>query len=205
MNTRYRLLMIFFTLMLWSFSVAAQQSKPRHPKPQAKPLPEEKAEPVVAPESHEEALRRVLSKLSEQIDTLALEVKKMRQETERNSTLLELALLEERLTRLEDKLDNAATTKANLDMQEVEVQRRQRNIQQELTLRGAAALRRDETEAALRQEFQRILESLHAQQSTLQTRITDLQTQADRLRFRIETLRKKADRLELKNDSETNK
>jgi hypothetical protein len=187
-----------------------QESKTRPARPTQKATAEEKAAEkitpeVVAQESSEEALRRALTNLSEQLDKLTLEVKRMRQESERNSTTLELALLEERLTRIEDKPDTAVTTKAGLDAQEIDVQRRLRNIQQEVTLRGGLALRRDEAEAALRQEFQRLLDSIHSQQSALQTRIGDLQGQADRLRFRIETLRKKADRLELKDEKQNDK
>jgi chromosome segregation ATPase len=187
--------------------VTRQDPKSKPPQAQsAKPASQEKVLPEVAiQESTDEALRRTLTGLAEQIDKLSLELKKMRQESERHSTLLELALLEERLTRIEDKIDNTVMTKANLDAQETDIQRRQRNISQELIFRGGQALRRDETEAALKQEFQRTLDSLHAQQSALQTRLTDLQAQADRLRFRIETLRKKADRLELKTESPNDK
>jgi hypothetical protein len=195
---------------LLSGSVRAQDSnrqeqQARPPRQNQRPTTPEKAEPqVVVQESSEELLRRTITNLSEQIDKLTGEVKKMRQDAERTSSVMELLLLEERLTRTEDKLDSSMTSKANLEAQEADIQRRQRNISQELMLRGGA-LRREDAEAAIRQEFQRTLESLRSQQTTLQTRISDLQAQADRLRFRIEVVRKKVERLELKNETPTEK
>jgi chromosome segregation ATPase len=200
------LLVSFFSLNAGAQEMTKQEAKSKSAQQNPRGAKEEKVLPeVVVPESSDDILRRALTNLSEQIDKLASEVKRLRQESERNSTLLELALLEERLTRIEDKIDSVVTTKANLEAQETDIQRRQRNIQQELTFRGGLALRRDEAEAALKQEFQRALDSIHAQQSVLQTRLNDLQTQADRLRFRIETLRKKADRLELKAEGQNDK
>jgi hypothetical protein len=107
-------------------------------------------------------------------------------------------LNEERLAKIEDKMDDAINYKAQLDNQEADIQRRTRNIQQELVLRGGPVLRRDEAEAALRQDFQRALENIRTQQTANQTRIADLQAQADRLKARIEALRKKSERLETK-------
>jgi hypothetical protein len=169
-----------------------------------RPISSEKPEPEVAQESSEEQLRRTLTNLSEQIDKLTAEVKRMRQDSERTSTVMELLLLEERLTKTEDKLESSIATKANLDAQETDIQRRQRNISQELMLRGGA-LRREDAEAAIKQELQRTLENIRAQQTAMQTRITDLQAQADRLRFRVEVLRRKVERLELKNESPSDK
>ncbi len=180
----------------------APRSKPARQNPKAANI--EKIEPEVVQETSDELLRRTITGLSEQIDKLTVEVKKMRQDSERTSTVMELLLLEERLTRIEDKLDSAMNAKANLDAQETDIQRRQRNISQELMLRGGA-LRREEAEAAIKLELQRALDNLRMQQSTLQTRIADLQTQADRLRFRSETLRKKVERIELKTENQTDK
>src|SRR5687767_9381510 len=90
----------------------------------------EKIVPEVAQETSDELFRRTITNLSEQIDKLTVEVKKMRQDAERTSTVMELLLLEERLTRIEDKLDSAMLTKANLDAQETDIQRRQRNLSQ---------------------------------------------------------------------------
>lgn len=192
----------FFVATSQAQDLNKQTTKPVRQTP--KVVGPEKVEPEVVQETSEELLRKAITTLTEQVDKLTAEVKKMRQDSERNSTLLELSLLEERLTRIEDKLDAATSTKANLEAQDIDIQRRQRNVQQELILRGGA-LRREEAEAALRQEFQRTLDSIRSQQSALQTRISDLQSQADRLRFRIETLRKKAERLELKNESQQDK
>jgi hypothetical protein len=182
-----------------------QEQQARPPRQNQRPATPEKVEPqVVVQESSEEQLRRTITNLSEQIDKLTGEVKKMRQDAERTSSVMELLLLEERLTRTEDKLDSSMNSKANLEAQEADIQRRQRNISQELMLRGGA-LRREDAEAAIRQEFLRTLESIRSQQTTLQTRISDLQAQADRLRFRIEVVRKKVERLELKNENPTEK
>ena len=208
--TRNRLLSgIFVLAFLCGLTAQAQDltrqgQKSRPARQNQTPIPADTNEPEVAQETSDELLRRTLVKLSEQIDKLTVEVTRMRQDSERTSTALELLFLEERLTRIEDKLDSSMTTKANLEAQENDIQRRQRNISQELMLRGGA-LRREEGEAAVRQELQRALEGTRAQQIILQTRIADLQGQADRLRFRIELLRKKLERLELKNESPTQK
>ena len=180
------------------------QEKPRPGAAQKGAQPVPKAadeEPAVASDqSTEVALNRAILFLSQQITELTKEVKKMRQESDRNSTVLELLLNEERLLRLEDKIDQAGTYKAQLDAREQDILRRQRNIPQELLLRGGNVLRRDEAEAALRQEFQRALEDVRAQQQAYQAKIAEMQAQADRLRYRIELLRQKADRIETRTD-----
>jgi hypothetical protein len=210
MNKHNRLLSIILMVAFLCITTTHAQDLPRQeqkPKPtrqNPKAADTEKIVPEVVQESSDELLRRTITNLSEQIDKLTVEVKKMRQDAERTSTVMELLLLEERLTRIEDKLDSAMNTKANLDAQETDIQRRQRNISQELMLRGGA-LRREDAEAAIKQEFQRTLESIRAQQSVLQTRIADLQAQADRLRFRIETLRRKVERFELKSETQQEK
>jgi hypothetical protein len=193
-----------FTATTHAREMIGQETKSKPARQNQKAANIEKIEPEVVQETPDELLRRTITNLSEQIDKLTVEVKKMRQDSERTSTVMELLLLEERLTRIEDKLDGAMLSKANLDAQETDIQRRQRNIPQELMLRGGA-LRRDEAEAAIKQEFLRTLDNIRAQQNVQQTRITDLQAQADRLRFRIETLRRKVERIELKAENQTDK
>lgn len=179
-----------------------QEQKSRTQRPPTKPPTEEKPE-VVVEETSEQLMRRTLDNLSEQIGKLSVEVQRMRQETERNSTMLELLLNEERLAKIEDKMDEAITYRAQLDNQEADLQRRLRNVPQEVALRGGiGSLRKEEAEAALRQEYQRAIENVRTQQSTYQTRIGDLQAQADRLKARIEALRKKAERLETRVDGQ---
>ena len=145
-------------------------------------------------------MRRTLSSLSTQIGALADELKMMRRETERNSTMLELLISEERLAKLEDKIQDAIDRKAQLDAREQEIGRRSRNIQGELVLRGG--LRRDEAEAAIRGDLQRALDDVHTQQAAYQQRVAELNDQATRLRARVETLRKKLELLDLKSDKE---
>ena len=165
----------------------ARQEKPRPARPPQRPAPE--PEPEVIQETPEEAMRRTLTTLADQIGALTLEVQKLRLETERSSLTLELLLNEERLARVEEKLEAALDFKSQLDAREQEIQRRLRNVSQEAMLRGG--LRREETENAIRTELQRMLEDTRTQQSTQQQRITELQTQAGRLRHRVETIRRR--------------
>ena len=137
----------------------------------------------------DDAMRRAVTDLSTQIGLLADELRLMRRESERNSAMLELLLNEDRLSKLEDKLQQANDAKAQLDAREQDLQRRMRNIQGELVLRGG--LRRDEAEAAIRADLQRSLDDVHAQQAVYQQRIAELNDQAARMRARVETLRKK--------------
>src|SRR5438128_1453617 len=120
----------------------------------------------------DDGMRRVVTDLSTQVGLLAEELRAMRRETERNSAMLELLLNEDRLSKLEDKLQQANDNKAQLDAREQEIQRRMRNIQGELALRGG--LRRDEAEAAIRSELQRSQDDVHAQQAFYQQRIAEL-------------------------------
>jgi len=147
-----------------------------------------------------DALRRELASLSIQIGALAEELRMMRNDTQRNSAVMELLLNEDRLAKLEDKIQEAGDHKAQLDAREQEIARRQRNIQGELMLRGG--LRRDETEAAIRNELQRALDDVHAQQTTTQQRLLELNEQAIRLRARVEASRKKLEMIDLKNEKE---
>lgn len=159
----------------------------------------EKVEPAQTQEP-DDAMRRTLTSLSTQIGALADELKMMRRETERNSTMLELLISEERLAKLEDKIQDAIDRKAQLDAREQEIGRRSRNIQGELVLRGG--LRRDEAEAAIRADLQRGLDEVHSQQAGYQQRVAELNDQATRLRARVETLRKKLELLDLKSEKE---
>lgn len=139
-------------------------------------------------------VQREMQSLAEQIQLLTSEVKRLRRATETNSNTSELLLLEERLMRVEDKIDVQQDKKAALDIRELESQARLRNIQQELLFRGG--LRRDETEAAIRADVQRSLQDIQNQRNVVQQRITELQNEAARLRFRIDELQKKMEKTE---------
>jgi len=167
------------------------------PKPASEQA--EKTEPAQSQEP-DDPMSRTLSSLSTQIGALTDELKKMRRETERNSTMLELLINEERLAKLEDKIQDAIDRKVQLDAREQEIGRRSRNIQGELVLRGG--LRRDEAEAAIRADLQKALEDVRTQQTTYQQRVAELNDQATRLRTRVETLRRKLELLDLKNEKE---
>ena len=184
------------TVVAFGFTRAIAQTvqdppgRPRQAKPTQKPLdPAEKpVAPAPAPEP-EELMRRAITDLSIQIGLLTDEMKKLRRDTDRNAGILELLLNEERLTKLEDKLQEATNNKGQLDAREQDINRRMKNIQAELAMRGI--LRRDEAEAAVRADLQRGLEDVHNQQSIWQQRIAELNEQAVRIRARVETLRKK--------------
>jgi chromosome segregation ATPase len=194
------LLLLVMTTTSWAQEPSPDKplTKPRAAKPPQKvtPEPTERDEAERIAPSTEEAMRRVIDKLATQITALTSEMQLLRKSTERNSMTLELLLSEERLAKVEENLDAAITRKAQLDANEQDIQRRMRNIQQELVFRGV--VRRDEAEAALRAEFQRALEDTRNQQQVQQQRIAELQTQAARLRERVEALRKKLERAEAK-------
>lgn len=164
--------------------------RPRQTKPAQNPVPEPPVNQLTTPiQQPDEEMRRALTNLSTQIGLLTDELQKLRQETERNSGTMELLLNEDRLAKVEDKLQDALNFKAQLDAREQDIQRRMRNIQGELVLRGG--IRRDESEAALRAEFQRALDDVRTQQTAQQQRIAELTAQATRLEARVEALRKK--------------
>lgn len=148
----------------------------------------------------EEMMRRAIANLSTQLGLLTDEIRNLRRETERNSEMMELLLNEDRLAKVEDKIQDTTAFKAQLDAREQDILRRMRNIQGELVLRGG--LRRDESETAIRSELQRALEEVHTQQSGSQQRIVDLNEQAARLRARVETLRKKLELIDVKSQKE---
>jgi len=148
----------------------------------------------------EDLMRRAITNLSTQIGLLADEMRRLRRETERNSGMMELLLDEDRLAKVEDKIQDANNNKAQLDAREQDVQRRMKNIQGELLLR--AGLRREEAEAAIRSELQRAVDDVRSQQIAYQQRIAELNEQAVRLRARVETLRKKLESIEVKSGKE---
>lgn len=176
-------------------------AKPRPAKPAPKPTAEAGEKPATSPiEVPNEAMSTAITNLSTQIGLLTGEVRKLRRETERNSGMMELLLNEDRLAKLEDKIADANDRKAQLDAREQEIARRMRNIQTEVVLRGG--LRRDENEAAIRNELQRGLDDVRSQQATQQQRLAELNEQAARLRARVETLRKKLEQLDVKGETQ---
>ena len=162
----------------------------------------DKTEPAPQIQEADEAMRRAITNLSAQIGLLTDEMRKLRRESQRNSAMMELLLNEDRLAKLEDKIQEAVNNKAQLDAREQEIGRRMRNIQAELSLRGV--LRRDEAEAAVRSELQRALDDVRSQQAASQQRIAELNEQAVRLRARVETLRLKLDPVDVKTEKEEN-
>jgi len=179
-------------------------SRGRAQRPAQKPIAEEvqKVELAGLSPTIDERLPKIMEDLSEQIGKLALELRLLRRDTERNGTALELMLYEERLSKVESKLDDMNALKNQLEARDQELQRRLRNIQQELILRGGQFLRRDVAEAAIRSDIQAALDDTRTQKETTQQRVTDLQTQAEALRRRVEVLRKKVEQLEAKTEGQ---
>ncbi len=178
-------------------------AKPRSIRPAQKPSsePPQKLEPDRVEVSPEQILALKMEDLGQQIERLTAELRRLRKETEHNGTAMELMLYEERLSKVESKLDDLTAFKSQLEARDQEVQRRMRNIQQELILRAGPILRRDEAETAIRADLQRALDDTRTQKETTQQRISDLQSQAEYLRKRIEALRKKLEQLETKSEN----
>lgn len=177
-------------------------ARPRKTKPPQQPSFEPLEKPVSpTPIQDPDEVTRAIANLSNQIGLLTDEMRKLRRATERNSGAMELLLNEDRLAKLEDKIQDAVNNKAQLDAREQDLTRRMRNIQGELAMRGGA-LRRDEAEAAIRSELQRALEDVRSQQTACQQRLGELNAQAARLRTRVETLRKKLDPVDAKAEKE---
>ncbi len=205
-----RVLSVLIATVVLSISCIAQEpvrqdapAKPRQTRSAQKPPAGdvvENSEPATPTRESDDAMRRTLTDLSTQINSLASELRKFRRETERNSGMIELLLSEDRLSKLEDKIQETADRKAQLDAREQEINRRMRNIPSELVLRGG--LRREEAEAAIRNDLQRSLDDVHSQQAVSQQRLGELNEQAARFRARVETLRKKLELLEDKNVKE---
>ena len=158
-------------------------------------------EPNPTPTTLDIVLPQLMSNLTEQISKLTTEVRLLRKASERNATTLEIMLSEDRLSRVESKLDDLMSTKSQLDAREQELLRRQRNIQQEMVLRAGTILRRDEAEAAVKADLQRALEDTRSQKEAIQQRINEVQNQADSIRHRIETLRKKVEPAETSSEN----
>jgi ATP-dependent Lon protease len=199
---RLKLNAVFFALIL-ALALAIVGSAQESPRParqtqKAATDPQEKTDIERVPITSDEMMRRAMLNLSTQMDSLTKEMRLLRKATERNSMMIELLLYEERLAKIEDKLDAAIMLKTDLDAREAELQRRMKNIQQEVMMRGG--LRRDEAEAALRAELQRALDDTKTRLSLQQERISELQAQAARLRTHVEALRKKLDRDEQKSE-----
>ena len=207
-NLQSLLIAITAAIAFSSSSVTGEPTKqepparPRQTKPSQKPAPEPAEQTVLTTPIQEpdEAMRRAITNLSTQIGLLTDEMRNLRRETERNSGMMELLLNEDRLAKVEDKLQDAANNKAQLDAREQDIQRRLRNIQGELLLRGG--LRRDEAEAAIRSELQRALDDVRSHQVAHQHRTAELNEQAARLRARVETLRKKLEVIDVKSGKE---
>ena len=176
--------------------------RPAQTKPPQKPVPEpvENTQLTTPIQDKDDLMRQALSNLSTQIGLLAEEMQRLRRQTERNSGTMELLLNEDRLAKAEDKIQETTNFKAQLDAREQDIQRRMRNIQGELLVRGG--LRRDESEAAIRSELQRALEDVRSQQAAQQARLAELVEQAAKLRTRVETLRKRLEVSDAKNEKE---
>jgi len=180
--------------------VGATILRSRGPSPTPTADPQDKSMSTSPVQDPDDLMRRAVTNLSTQIGLLTDEMRKLRRETERNSGMMELLLNEDRLSKVEDKIQDANNAKAQLDAREQDIQRRMRNIQGELLLRGG--LRREEAEAVIRSELQRGLEDVRGQQVIYQQRIAELNEQATRLRARVESLRKKLETLDLKSEKE---
>lgn len=199
--TRLRLSLLMMIIALVGsadLTLAQDTIRPGPPaRTRAKPSPKPTTEPIektpdsAQPPEADQAMQRAITSLSTQIGLLNDEVRKLRVETQRNSQMMELLLNEDRLTKLEEKIQEAADHKAQLDAREQDLGRRSRNIQGELVLRGS--LRRDEAEAAIRADIQRALDDIHSQQAAYQQRAAELIEQSTRVRTRVEALRKKFD------------
>jgi chromosome segregation ATPase len=178
-------------------------AKPRSTRPAQKPAvePAQKLEPERVEIPPEQILVLKMDDLGQQIEKLTTELRRLRKETEHNGTAMELMLYEERLSKVESKLDDLTAYKTQLEARELDVQRRMRNIQQEMILRSGNILRRDEAEAAIRADLQRSLDDARTQKETNQQRISDLQSQAEYLRKRVEVLRKKLEQIETKTET----
>lgn len=204
LNAVFSVILSAMTLATAGFAQepAGQSPRPTRQTQRVASEPQEKTDVERTPLSPDEMMRRAASSLSTQMDSLTKEMRLLRKATERNSMLIELLLYEERLAKVEEKLDAAIMLKADLDAREAELQRRMKNIQQEVAMRGG--LRRDEAEAALKADLQRALEDVKTRQSLQQERISELQAQVVRLRARVEALRKKLDREDEKTEQQQN-
>ncbi|HYV04115.1 MAG TPA: hypothetical protein VFB82_06005 [Blastocatellia bacterium] len=155
------------------------------------PEPADKDESRQSPAAPEDQMRQTLDRLVTELKSLAAEVQRLRRATDRNAQNMELLLSEERLARFEDRLQEATDRKPLLDAREQDLQRRMKNIPNELLMRGG--MRREEAEAAAKADLQKALDEVHGQQTVNQARIVEYTKQAERLRIRVEALRSKVD------------
>jgi peptidoglycan hydrolase CwlO-like protein len=174
---------------------APAQTKAQTP-PGQKPAGDKATGQEQVVEGSDEALRRAISGLSEQVGELKAEVRRLRQETERSSITLEIMLYEERLAKAEAKLDAETQNLNQLDSRVQDIQRRIESVPQEVLARGI--LRRDEGERALRAEYQRLLDQTQEDRITQQQRVTEAQAKVARLRQQVEALSKKLEPVEEK-------
>jgi chromosome segregation ATPase len=152
------------------------------------------------PEADAAALSRAIHALSDQVQLLTAELRKLRRDNERNSQMLELLLCEQKLNWFEDKILNLQERKAQLAAREQEIQYRLKNIQQEMVMRGL--LRREEVEAAARADLQRALDDVRNQQALVQQQLAKAEVEAEQLRQRITALRNKLKLAEEKNEGD---
>jgi len=180
-------------LMLCAIQIVCLSSKGLAQQP--KPIESQASEPLSKSTSQVEAapaeLQAAIKTLADQVAALGAEVHKLRTATEKNSLHIELLLSEERLARIEDKIESTQDARRALDAREKQQQYRLDNIQQEVLLRGG--LDREEGERVIRGDIERQLENIHSDQAANQKRLADLQSQARRLRSRVEEPRKKVD------------
>jgi chromosome segregation ATPase len=177
------LILLVIPLSLGHANPLARQDLAKTGQQKAEPRPAE----TQAASQQDPASSKIPPVFAEQVHLLAAEIRKLRRSTERNSMTMELLLLEERLARLEDKIESTEYRRVDLDASERNLQYRLDNIQQELILRGG--LNRDESEAAIRNQLNSSIQDVHNQQAASQKRLADAQAEASRLRSRIKALR----------------
>ncbi len=195
------------TMLLVSFQPALAQ-EPRQSEPSAprvtRAVQEEpqrdQTDKQEAQSDPDQEMRRAITHLTAEINSLSAEVQRLRKVTERNAQTMELLLNEERLSKVEDKIQALTDQRPQLDAREQEIQRRMRNISGEMLARGPGTLRREETEAAIKVDLQRALDDVRSQQSSSQNRLAELTVQAERLRARIVMLRARVDQAESKGE-----
>ena len=141
-------------------------------------------------------MRQAIRHLSAEVSSLSAEVRRLRKVTEHNAATMELLLSEERIWKVEEKIQALTDQKSQLEARDQELQRRMRNIPGEILLRSPGTLKREETELAIKADLQRALDEVRTQQSSSQTRLVELSAQAERLRARIVVLRAKVDQAE---------
>jgi chromosome segregation ATPase len=195
MSLLANLSVVALMILGFAFSCPGSQRPKQDPPPKVIPgrpaVPPADDEPVISLPLSEDTFSKAMTDLSAQIVNLTSELRMLRKEAERNSTTMELMLNEERLSKVEAKLDSATDVKYQLDSGEADLLRRLRNIQQEVIMRGGAILRREEAEAAVRGELNRALEATRSQRELTNQRISSLAAEAESLRRRIEGLKKK--------------